>query len=200
MNDWAIAPLSAPTTASLRPEGVQVYDGILSDVAAYRAAALASTFQTYHFGPLAFHGIALPPSSEALAWIGRERPDLPPVTLTFLRQSPEGQQEPNYVHTDGDMGSWTGILYLTEHPAEGDGTTFWRDRETGAIEASALDAPIWPDPDRWEPIYTVEAVPNRLLIFPAALYHSRALRANYGTTPETARLIQVIFGGAPLWR
>lgn len=179
------------------PPEIRVFDDVLPDVAAYRAACLAQAFRSVNVG-ITFHGIAQAPSADLENWWVAHLPAVDAPTLTFVRKSPAGQSEPNYIHTDRDMGSWTGILYLTAHPAPGDGTTFWRDRQTGATASTStdpLEARTWQDLDRWEPVQTVPARPGRLVVFPAARYHSRALVENYGETPETARLVQVLFAG-----
>ena len=121
-------------------------------------------------------------------------------TATFARLSPWGQDEPNYIHTDCDMGDWTAILYLTETPAAGDGTTFWRSRETGQPRSTAVGLSAlhdewagWRNLSAWEPYAQVPAVPNRLIWFESGAFHSRAIRENYGVG-QSARLIQVMFG------
>lgn len=178
---------------------VLVLDGVLPDPEAYRATALARTFETINVGAM-FHGISLAGDDPTLPdWIA-QRFGLD-SRLTFFRKSPEGQIEPNFIHTDCDMGEWTAILYLTPEPPEGDGTTFWRHTASGriAIESgptspeNLAEVLEWRDRDRWEPWCTVAARFNRLLVFPSAYYHSRALEANYGVG-NTARLTQVLFG------
>jgi len=176
-----------------------VVDEVIADVEAYRAKVLAGTFSSMLVGDVVFHGIQLTDDATLPQWIEARYLDLTP-TFTFFRQSPAGQVEPNYVHTDRDMGDWTGILYLNPTPAPGDGTTFWRHRATGAVGSEAaddvaLDAELlaWRDQAQWEPIETVEAKFGRLVLFPADRFHSRAIHDNYGSGAE-ARLIQVVFG------
>jgi len=183
-----------------------VVDDVLADPVGYTAAARRATFASVTGAAgEAFHGIAPCTDGELARWITTRFPDAHP-TLTFFRQSPGGQIEPNYVHSDFAMGDWTGILYLTEQPIAGDGTVFWRDVETGATgcrSAALLDYAEeyarWRDGDRWTEWARVAAQPNRLVLFPSALYHSRALRDNYGDG-ATARLIQVMFGTGTLKR
>lgn len=178
---------------------IRVFDHVIADPMAYRAAALARPFQTVDVGAQ-FHGIAVCGDEPTLpAWMASHFG----VTslLSFFRQSPVDQVEPNFIHTDCDMGDWTAILYLTPNPPAGDGTTFWKRRATGAIatttgatsEENLAEVLAWRDRDQWEPWRTVEARFNRLVVFPASYYHSRALEANYGVG-ETARLTQVLFG------
>ena len=178
-----------------------VVDDVLPDVDAYRAAALAQPFRSVEPTPGAvFHGIA-PAVDEALPrWIAARYPSLTP-TLNFIRRSPAGQVEPNFIHTDETMGDWTALYYLTADPAPGDGTTFWRWRETGAIQSTAAPGSAamraehvaWRDLAQWEPWTQVTARPNRLVLFPAAYYHSRTLVENYGQGDD-ARLLQIVFG------
>lgn len=174
-----------------------VVDDLLPDPAVYRAAALALPFQDIEAGPIVFHGMAPIGASPLSGWLA----DTYSLVTTYaaFRLSPAGQEEPNYIHTDRDMGDWTAILYLHPDPPAGDGTTFWRHRETGAIASTATadDLPAewlaWRDRDRWAPWRTVAAAFNRLLLFPAPYFHSRALYDNYGTAAE-GRLIQLAFG------
>jgi len=201
-----LATDTAPAVSGhLGLDALHIADGVIGDLEAYRAAVLASSFQTVTVGPLAFHGIAECTDPELIAWITLHYPHAQP-RMTFVRQSPAGQVEPHFIHTDRDMGDWSGILYLTAQPAIGDGTSFWRDRETGATASTATSAAAlcaeaitWQQPDRWDVWATVKAQPNRLVLFPSTLFHSRAIFDNYGRG-EDARLIQVIFGTGSLHR
>lgn len=187
-------------SAADAPDGrVIVLDAVLPDVAAYRAAALAQPFESHTFGDATFHGIGTRVDTQLPDLIAARYPHVTP-TLSFFRKSPRHQVEPNYIHTDRDMGEWTAILYLTQHPPAADGTTFWQHRATGA-RASTATTPealqaewrAWRDRSQWEPWTTVAAKENRLVLFPAACFHSRAIHENYGGG-DRARLIQIVFG------
>lgn len=177
-----------------------VEDDVLADPEAYRQAVLARPFRDVSLGPdLTFHGIQLAEDDTFAVWIRQRFPQLTP-TLSFFRRSPLGQCEPNYVHTDRDMGDWTAILYLSPHPAPGDGTTFWRHRVSGAIGSEASDQEAlleeqqaWKDLSQWEPVARVAAKFGRALLFEAERFHSRTLVENYGHG-DGARLVQVVFG------
>lgn len=149
---------------------IHVFDDVLADPVAYRAAALRCEFRTYDFNGTVFHGIAL--GSPALAeWIEARFPTLK-STLSFFRQSPRGQAEPNLIHTDEGMGDWTAILYLNPEPPPEDGTKFYV--HDGAV-------------------HLVHGWFNRVVLFPAEIPHSRSIPENYGEG-DAARLIQVVFG------
>ena len=177
---------------------VYIYDNVLSDPTAYRELALAHAFQTFEVGGVQWHGFSACKPSGFTDWLTEMRPDLI-ATLSLLRQSPEGQEESQYIHTDLSMGDWTAILYLTPDPKSGDGTDFWRHRWSGVTEsraesatAMAQEAQAWNDRDQWSLRQHVSAQFNRVVLFPAQYFHSRSLRENYGHD-ETARLTQIVF-------
>jgi hypothetical protein len=173
---------------------VRVFDNFLPDPDAYRAAALAGEYRTYEFPEATFHGIRMPTPPEVPERLTRMYPAAQPI-ISFFRKSPEGQVEPHFIHTDVDMGEWTAILYLNPDPPAGDGTAFWRHRATGAI-ASAIPherSIEGRNPALWEYRRVVHSRFNRMLLFPATFFHSRAIAANWGEG-DAARLIQVVFG------
>jgi hypothetical protein len=176
-----------------------VCDDVLADPGAYRAAVLEKPFNDIVVGADVFHGIQLAEDEWFPAWIVERFPHLTP-TLSFFRQSPIGQREPHYIHTDRSMGDWTAVLYLTPHPPAGDGTLFWKYIPTGAICSTASDDMTlaeeelaWQDPRQWEEVGRIEAKFGRALLFPADRFHSRAIPENYGSGDD-ARLVQVVFG------
>jgi hypothetical protein len=191
-----------PCATVSRPErGIFVFDDVLVNPRAYRAAALSASFETVHVGVAAFHGIALGLWDRELPnWIETQFPGVTATTSIF-RQSPAGQVEPHFIHADLDMGDWTAIVYLNPAAPPEDGTSFWRLRDTGAIATTTTgreDQPsaewaLWRDRARWECWHTVPARFNRVLVFASPLFHSRAIEANYGAGAD-ARLIQVVFG------
>jgi hypothetical protein len=178
---------------------IRIFDNVFPQPESYRAAALRAEYRSYDFGHCVFHGIATGgPTVELLAFIRGIQPNLEP-TLTFFRQSPLDQAEPNDIHTDVDMGSWTALLYLNPAPPKEDGTNFWTHKATGAISSAiAHERSIeGRDRDAWVLREHVAGKFNRVLMFPGALFHSRAIHANYGAG-ESARLVQVVFGKGEL--
>lgn len=175
-------------------DGVRVFDNVLSKPADYRLVALRREFRSIPVGGDVFHGISLAYGSELQRRIGEFVPGGKP-TLSFFRQSPEGQVEPNYIHTDEAMGDWTAILYLNPTPAAGDGTSFWVDGATGATRGSVVGE-AGKDLARWTLAARVPAAFNRMVVFDGALFHSRSIEENYGQGDD-ARLIQVVFGRYP---
>lgn len=170
---------------------IDIHDHVLADPDGYRAAALRLPFQSVCFGPVTFHGIMLPPTSAFVDWFAHMYPDYLP-TLTFLRRSPAGQIEPNFIHTDVDMGDVTALLYLNPAPPEGDGTRFWRWLTNGAVSGGILTGDAGKRLEDWTLETHVAARFNRSVVFAAPRFHSRALADNYGEGDD-ARLVQVLF-------
>lgn len=167
---------------------IAVFKDVLREPEVYRTQALASTFQSMTFGDSTFHDIGLPPDSSFPVWFAKHFPDYEP-TVTFLRKSPKGQAEPNFIHNDVDMGDVTAILYLNADPPREDGTSFW---ENNGHRLGPLMAGDKGKTGDWQCWRKVEAGFNRAVVFSAPLYHSRSMRENYGEGDE-ARLIQVLF-------
>lgn len=177
---------------------IAVFDSVLSNPVEYARQARLTESQTYVVGDVEWHGLSACAETAFVDWLFCVRPDLTP-SLSLIRRSPLDQVEPNYIHTDRDMGDWTAILYLTEAPDESDGTDFWRHRWSGVTEScasSAIDSVneghAWRDLSQWALRAHVPAVFNRAIIFPASCFHSRAIYANYGVGNES-RLTQVVF-------
>jgi hypothetical protein len=179
--------------------GVHVYDDVLDEPDAVRAAILGVPAQCIDFGGgQVFHGIRLLPADALVPFLGALRVFAAGMSIgpfpPFARQSPAGQLEPNDVHSDAGHGQRTALLYLNPTPADCDGTVFWQRKATGAVRGP-WDADCEADShDRsaWAPWRTVDARYNRLLLFEADYFHGRRIVENYGAGDE-ARLIVVAF-------
>lgn len=167
-----------------------IIDNVVMDPGTYRKEALAREYKTHE----GFSGIAVPGGLGVFTkWI--DQTFALTSTTTFFRKSPRDQPEPNYIHSDLNMGTWTAILYLNPFPPMGDATYFYRHKKSGQTVddgTGTLDGD-WTKRSHWERNLVVRAQFNRVLIFPANRYHSRGIPENYGTGDD-ARLIQVVFG------
>jgi hypothetical protein len=94
------------------------------------------------------------------------------VAYNFVRRSPEGQEEPNFIHSDEMMGDITCLLYLNEDPPSEDGTTMYNDDDSVAL--------------------VFKSKLNRMVAFDSTVKHSRNIFNNFGSD-DKSRLVQVIF-------
>lgn len=171
------------------------------DAESRRRDALEREFRSFHFEQCSFHGIALMPLDDAIPDLIRHLFPAAMPTLSFLRKSPAGQQEPHFIHTDVDMGDWSAIYYLNPDPPIEDGTVFWTHRATDSIESGIPHERSGEglSSDGWERRQTVAARFNRLLMFPSTYFHSRAIAENWGAG-DAARLTQVTFGRGDIFQ
>ena len=100
----------------------------------------------------------------------------------FLRASPAGVHCPNPVHHDGSMGEYSLMLYTSSQG----GTAFVAHTELGVSvsctnqlinDAIAKDSR---EISKWKTIEYAQAVPNRVVIFPANLMHAAAPIGGFG--------------------
>lgn len=169
---------------------IMIYDNFCDNPIAYKSNVLNMEFKSIPTEAGTFHGIAEIDSSISSRIQERLYMEFTSAT-SIIRKSPLNQVEPNYIHTDLDMGDYTAILFLNENPPENDGTVFWKHKETGAINGNLI-GDAGKDLSLWEEYYRVQSKFNRLVLFPSSLFHSRSIPENYGTD-EDARLIQVTF-------
>lgn len=146
-------------------------DDALSNPSKYAADVLIGEFIDFPDGEKVFKNIQKREDDEMAELVLRLFPEYG-IVYNFVRKSPFGQIEPNFIHKDDMMGDITCILYLNEkHPKE-DGTTIYDDEEI--------------------PVCKLYAKFNRLITFESKLLHSRNIFENFGED-DSARLIQVIF-------
>jgi hypothetical protein len=131
------------------------------------------------------------------------------VRYCLARVSYAGEKPASGIHPDLDYGEFAAIVYLTPTGAQGSGTAFFRHKQ---FQISALPDKQWLEdkgiteqafieqivrdgeqPSLWDPIGFVGAVPGRFVTYPTKNFHARWPFVAYGETPETARMIIVIF-------
>ena len=113
--------------------------------------------------------------------------------------------EKAYVHSDREAGSYTCIVYLSDHPGSNSGTGFYRHRETGMTSMPSF-AELRQNPDffeklkkqmvegdekDWELMDFCAGSFGKALIFDAPLFHARNPKNGFGTTSEEGRMVWV---------
>jgi hypothetical protein len=103
-------------------------------------------------------------------------------TMSFFRRGEPGDHPTVWIHADRAAGSAAAVLYF-DHVG---GTAFWRHRSTGWEELPPADQ-LGEEPEKvcaelnrqgadaaaWEMTGYVAAKPNRLITYPADVFHSR---------------------------
>jgi hypothetical protein len=151
---------------------VQVIDDVISAPDLYVDQLLSMDFIDFYDGKNIFKNVLpLPKYDEFSHIVASIFSDLHPV-YNFARMSPLGQQEPNFIHDDSNMGLITAILYLSKTHPDSDGTTLYDNED--------------------KPSCIVRSKFNRAVIFDSSIRHSRNIFENFGSGTDS-RLIQVCF-------
>ena len=148
-----------------------VVDNFLPNADHHLKNVLSGQFYDVPDGNKVFKGIQPRDGDEVAQLLLNMYPDYE-IAHNFVRLSPYGQIEPNFIHTDEMMGDLTAILYLTKNPPKDDGTTLYD--------------------ESYNKILITNAKFNRLFIFDSTILHSRNIFDNYGQG-EYSRIIQVAF-------
>jgi len=148
-----------------------VLDNVLVDPSAYVRDALSYGFEEIFDDDKVFKGIQQRSDDEFQHFIENYFLWRYEVVYNFIRQSPHGQEEPNFIHTDEMMGDLIALLYLNESHPE-DGTILYDE-----------------DGDK---MCSIHMKFNRAVVFGTRYPHSRALLENFGTGDDS-RLVQVLF-------
>jgi len=147
-------------------------DGVLPNIDKYVDGIYKERFYEFNDGDNLFKNIQIRPSNDLFCkFLSNLFPQCY-VSLNIVRRSPYMQEEPNFVHTDEEMGNFTCVLYLNKNAPDDDGTTIY-DNEG-------------------KPSMVVKSKYNRMFCFDSRLPHSRNLYENFGEGRD-ARLIQVVF-------
>ena len=147
-----------------------ILDNAISDPDSYVKEILSGDFIDVPDGEKVFKGIQIRKDDELQQKIEKTYPGYK-VVYNFVRQSPEGQAEPNYIHSDEMMGDKTVLLYLNKINPKGAGTTLY---------------------DYDNPMCIFFAKYNRLVVFDSYIPHSRNIFNNFGEG-NNSRLVQVMF-------
>lgn len=149
------------------------FDNVIKDPEAYVSDIHNNGFQDVADGENVFKNIQPRDGNDEFAKyvIGLFGEDYK-VAFNFIRKSPLGQNEPNFIHTDEMMGDITCLLYLNHFEPDGNGTTIYDEQNNK--------------------LFTAYSKFNRMIAFNSDAPHSRNIYDNFGEG-ENARLVQVVF-------
>lgn len=150
---------------------IYVYDNVLENPDSYVKEILSNGFEDVQIGNDLFKSVKQKNGDDITDFLWDKFPGHY-VALNFVRQSPQYQKEPNFIHTDEMMGELTVITYLNKKVFKNDGTTIYN--------------------NDLKPICVLNADYNRMVVFESYLNHSRNIYENFGNK-DSSRLIQVTF-------
>lgn len=114
---------------------------------------------------------------------------------TFARAMYAGTIAPNQAHSDISMGAYAAHLYLSLDCSMGSGTMFLNHVTQGPVHSADTDVAMVDtnSSTQWEPIVSVQAKFNRLLVHRAECWHIAMPTEGWGDCPENARLVLTCF-------
>lgn len=192
-----------------------IVDDFLPDAQAYRDEVLKHPFHDVWFGGGMFTNIQVHSTNEHKKLLEAvvQRPI--EQAYSFLRANYKGEFPHNPIHNDDDIGGTAAILYLNTPEQCRGGTALWRHKPTGLERMPTPHeikrfgkSPVremnkiyadGSDPDKWELVTHAEMKTNRLILYPAACFHSRYDPTaeepfeGFGTNEFDVRLIWITF-------
>lgn len=112
-------------------------------------------------------------------------------------------RHPMWIHSDALFSDYIGIFMVqsSEFPQD-DGVCLWFNKQLGTYELSIenpdteagkiIDGQTM-DPEKWTMVRRFEFKQNRLIVFPASYFHSKATVGNRGKSLDDCRIVHVLF-------
>lgn len=194
---------------------MMVVDDFLPDAQAYRDEVLKHPFHDVWFGGGMFKNIQVHSTNEFQDKISDVVGRKVQQAYSFLRINYGHELPHNPIHNDDDIGGIATILYLNTPDQCRGGTALWKHKPTGLEKMPTPHefkrfgkSPVremnriyadGKDLSKWEFIDMAEMKFNRLIMYPAACFHSRYDPKaenpfkGFGTTVHDARLIWITF-------
>jgi hypothetical protein len=122
--------------------------------------------------------------------------------LRAYRNKPE-YRHPMWIHSDVLFADFIAVYFV--QPSEfiqDDGFSLWKNLELNDIQLYTKDYTEEKnkivdtqslDPEKWELWKRVEFKPNRIVICPAAYFHSTTAYGHFGNTLDKCRIVHVLF-------
>lgn len=125
--------------------------------------------------------------------------------INFLRayRNKPSYRHPMWIHSDVRFADFIGVFFVqpSEFPQD-DGFALWKNKELNDIQLYTTDHTDEKnkicdsqtlDPEKWELWKRVEFKPNRLVVCPAAYFHSTIAYGHFGETLDKCRIVHVLF-------
>lgn len=165
---------------------ISIFDNFLPNADQHLNNVLSGDFFNFNDGANVFKNVQLRSGDDVEQRVIQIFGHNYDCALNFARKSPEGQEEPNRIHHDTNMGDLICLLYLNkEHPEEAGTSVF---EANGSIAHKVGETPS----KGFKKSLDFKMKFNRMIVFPARFYHGRNIEENFGEG-ENSRLVQVLF-------
>lgn len=172
-----------------------------------RKIALGAEYSDMHYEQFSYPGLSQVYDDNNVARIGEMTGEKFKSATVMYRYYAEKMKQVGYIHSDANVASYTGIVYLSEAKSYKCGLALWKHKATGLIAYPTVEqekelggTEIWKgfladgfDESKWFMTHFVPMVPGRLVLFPGANWHSRYPYEQPTDKIEDARLIKVFF-------
>lgn len=187
-----------------------VQENWLKDPKAEREKALKALYKTVEHNGLNYRGIAETEDQEQFESFKKLLGFEDGKFTCFWRRYLQDEENETFIHSDVEIGTYTGILFLNEPEQCYGGTAFWKYKQYGWSQhptqrdldfLGLKDKPeLWKrllddghDQDYWEMIDYAPMAFNRLIVFPSVEFHSRWPKRSFGSSVTDGRLVKVFF-------
>ena len=197
---------------------LQIIDGFYEDPQSIRDFALEHDFSKgVEMGGHVYPGTVQPKHQDFTKWYAAQLENAIHAHVnikgTAFVSSLEGQFTEQWIHADSICATHAAVIYLFDGHHE-HGTALWRHKEANCCaqdqefydnlkvnvkDAQQVEALVkkikreGESEDAWQMAAFAEAKFNRLIYYPAIMFHSRYPRHSFGDKAENGRLIQVTF-------
>ena len=163
------------------PKSVRIIDDFLPAeiFAAHKRDSANALYEKTRFRDLDYRGICKDESSDPAPLFARHGMHIR-LQFQYFRVYEKDTIQNTFIHWDPGFATYNAILSLAENDRHNGQFAFWRHRETGWVEVNledragmALTDADGLAEDRWELVELIELPPNRCVIFPTRLFHSR---------------------------
>lgn len=187
---------------------VLVLDNFLDDAMEERERALKAEFGTHDVYGKINHSVGYIPNEKHCELFKKALGVETGTCTAYYRRYLEGEPMKEYIHNDGNVSNFVGILWLTHPNHCKGGLAFWKHKAYGwekwpsEVDAKNIGFEFsdetlakrlledGEEESRWEMTDYVPMAFNRLVVFYAGRYHSRYPKNVDAPTMEGSRLVK----------
>lgn len=185
---------------------IYIFDNLLKDFDDYRQRALSCSYKDVESQGIKYRDISQEiPGDEIYKQLKNKFNKPIEDKINFLRayRDDPNYRHPMWIHSDVLFADYIAIFFIQSSEFwQDDGVSFWKNIQLNKLALSTkthtgeknkiVDSQSL-DPEKWELYKRVEFKPNRIVIAPAAMFHSKTSYGNYGKTIDKCRIVHVLF-------